>query len=265
MKKLLLAAAAVLALSSAASAIEVEYYSASLTFAKMVGACYDAAPLGLRNAMMNPTLPRVMVVKDPPTFHRLGQVLKATDTFLKGSNGIKFISGLSFEGNPNVADRFIALLEDNHTFKDGLNEVYTCKVTLHEMVHLYDFPYAGYGRKQPKNVAFAAAFKADVAQTNAWAKAKKTSKDVKERIEFNRSYLNSLEEAFAETAATIMYFHPDSFRFVVMAAIFPRVMTQMRELLVRDLIIPADHVGPIGAPERGAPPTDIVTGKISSR
>jgi len=50
-----------------------------------------------------------------------------------------------------------------------------------------------------------------------------------------------------------------------MNGMFPRVMTQMRALLVRDLIIPANHVGPIGAPERGAPPADIVTGKISSR
>ena len=263
MKKLLLAATAVLALSSAAPATEVEYYSATPDFAKMVGACYDAAPLGLRNAMMNPTVPRLMVVKDTPTFTRLGPVLKATDAFMRQPSTLKFISGISFEGNPNVADRFIVLMEDNHTFKDGRSEIFTCKVTLHEMVHLYDFPYARGG--QPKNVAFAAAFKADVAQTNAWAKAKKTPKGVREEVENNRSYLNSLEEAFAETAATIMYFHPDSYRFVLMGAIFPRVMTQMRELLVRDLIIPADHVGPIGAPERGAPPADIVTGKISSR
>ena len=54
MKKLLLAATAVLALSSAAPATEVEYYSATHDFANMVGSCYDEAKLGLRNAMMKP-------------------------------------------------------------------------------------------------------------------------------------------------------------------------------------------------------------------
>jgi hypothetical protein len=262
MKTLLLAAVAAIGFTCAASAVEVEYYSATPDFAKLVGACYDAAPLGLQNAMMNPTLPRLMVVKDSPTFNRLAPVLKATNAFMAPTSK-KTFSGLSFEGNPNVADRFIALMEQVHRLKDGsFNEVYTCKVTLHEMMHLYDFPFAG---GQPKNSAFVAAFKADVDAVNAWYKAKKTAKDVREQIDFNRSYLNSLEEAFAESGATIMYFHPDSFRFLVMNGMFPRVMAQMRALLVRDLIIPANHVGPIGAPERGAPPADIVTGKISSR
>jgi hypothetical protein len=213
--------------------------------------------------LAKPHAPQLIATKDNVTFGRLGPVLRASAEWMKGSSGL-FV-GSSFEGSTNGVNRFIAIMEDLHRGTSGkLIEAYTCKVVTAQMMYLYDYPYNNKGQPT-KSPAFQAAFKADVAAINAWYKAKKTTKDVKETIDDNREYMKSVDGTFAEVGSTLINFHPDHFRYVVMNGMFPKMMVQARELLVRDGIFPADYVGRVGAPEAGPPPADIPSGKIGSR
>ena len=109
------------------------------------------------------------------------------------------------------------------------------------------------------------AFKEDIADANAFYKKKSTSKEMKKYIDGAlRYYMSSPTEAFAETAATIVYFHPEAEWYNAMSFIFPRMMKLVRAQLVLDKIIPADYAGKGGTPAAAPIPTDIPSGKIMS-
>jgi hypothetical protein len=261
MKKLLLATAALVAALNVtvASAVEVEYYGGTAEFAKLVGKCYDQAPPALLTWIGNP---KVITVKDYATFIKLDGVIGVRSGYLK-----KYINpnlaGLSTYGDPSGAARTLTLLENRHTTKDNkFVEAYTCSVVYHEIMHLYDFRYGGNGKAE-KSADLKQAFKADVAQANAFYK--KASKELKKDIDDNfRYFMSAFDEAFAESGAVIVYFHPESFRYNAMTVLFPQMMERVRALLVRDEIIKADHVGMQGKPEAAPIPADVPSGKVMS-
>jgi hypothetical protein len=260
MQKLLLAATAALALNASAQAIEVEYYGGTEEFAKQVANCYDKAPPALLAYIEKP-IPRVVVAKDFDTLVKLDGVYGFTAGFLKQHSNSNF-SGLAMHGSAKSGVlRSLSFVESHHTTPKFV-EHYTCKVVMHEIMHLYDFSYGNDKAEKSDAPEFQKAFKEDVAHINMMLKKNPKDKELKKDIGMFSHYMGRAKEAFAEAGATIVYFHDDARWYEMMSVLFPQVMTLVKAELVKDKIISADYVGKALAPKPADAPAP--SGKVTS-
>ena len=64
---------------------------------------------------------------------------------------------------------------------------------------------------------------------------------MREAIERHKHYTLHPGEAFAEAMARIIFLHPNMEPYKIYAALFPNVMSYVRQLLIDDGIIRPDH------------------------
>ena len=118
---------------SAAQAVDVENYEATVEFAKQIAKCYDMAPPALLVWVGNP---KVIVVKDFGTFAFMSSVVGLPAEYVQQSFAKKQFAATALRGNKFGVVRSIIFLEDKHK-----QIKYYCKTVYHELMHLYDMKY----------------------------------------------------------------------------------------------------------------------------
>ena len=234
---------------SAAQAVDVENYEATLEFAKQIAKCYDMAPPALLVWVGNP---KVIVVKDVGTFARISSVVGLPAGYVQLAKTTSF-AGLALRGNKSGVVRSIIFREDKlkHVKYD------TCKAVYHELMHLYDMRYGSEPGTAEKSglPEFQQAYKEDVIQANAYLTKLTITKDQQKLIDYYRYFMSNgpngpmgplgSMEAFAEVGATILYLHPQSRYYKNIDFLFPRLMAKVRLELTLDKIIETGHMGKV--------------------
>jgi hypothetical protein len=213
-------------------AAEIESHDASPGFIKQIAGCYKRVPNALLARVENP---RIVAERDIAAM--ITRLNLPADYFTKrfGERGtnLKVLRGFA-----NVWDnpRAIVLFE-NTLGADHPN--YICHVLIHELAHLYDYPVKfGSVPAQSANENFSNAFRQDLADIN---KKRSTTNEMREAIERHKHYTLHPGEAFAEATARIIFLHPNMEPYKIYAALFPNVMSYVRQLLIDDGIIRPDH------------------------
>ena len=227
---------------SAAQAVDVENYEATVEFAKQIAKCYDMAPPALLVWVGNP---KVIVVKDFTTVAKIDRVMGVSSGYVQQFFSKPF-SGKALIGNKSGEVRTLIFSEEK--LKHG--KYYTCQCVYHELMHLYDMKYGSHARRgtaeKSDRPEFQEAYKADVIQANAYLNKLSITKDRQKLIDYYRYFISSSAEAFAEVGATILYLHPQSRNYKNIDFLFPRLMAMVRlELTILDKIIENGHIGKV--------------------
>jgi hypothetical protein len=199
---------------SAAQAVDVEYYKASVEFSREIGTCYEHAPSALKARMLGA---RVIVVADNKV---MGQVQRATNApksdiakFSKPSVSGKQFVAVAYRGLIGTQPRSIIF---NEATLGTDRSSYRCHAVVHEMMHLLDM---GPSSRNPSYSAaishrqeFLAAFKADKKDYEAWLAW--LQQNHPEEVAMVRSrliyFFSDPMEAFAEAGANLVSPLPDS-------------------------------------------------------
>ena len=223
---------------SAAQAVDVENYEATVEFAKQIANCYDMAPPALLVWVSNP---KVIVVKDFVTFTKLDTVMG-----LPAGYDVQQFTNKTLAGKALITQQ-IRRGSQPH-FRRGQTYYhetdYTCKAVHHELMHMYDIKYSIDAGKTVKSDRpdFQEAYKADVIQANAYLNKLTITKD-QQKLCTPLLHSTSME-AFAEVGATILYLHPQSRHYKNIDFLFPRLVAIMVRLeLTLDKIIETGHMG----------------------
>ena len=227
---------------SAAQAVDVENYEATVEFAKQIANCYDMAPPALLVWVGNP---KVIVVKDFTTFAKIDSVIGVPAGYIQQFFSKTTFTGQALIGNKSGVVRSLIFRED----KLKHDKYFMCKMVYHELMHLYDMKYGSHARRgtaeKSDRPEFQEAYKADVIQANAYLTKLTITKDQQKLIDYYRYFISSSAEAFAEVGATILYVHPQSRHYKNIDFLFPRLMAMVRLELIMDKIIETGHIGKV--------------------
>ena len=227
---------------SAAQAVDIENYEATVEFAKQIAKCYDMAPPALLVWVGNP---KVIVVKDFTTVAKIDSVMGLPAGYVQQFFSKPF-SGKALIGNKSGEVRTLIFSEE----KLKHNSYYTCRSVYHELMHLYDMKYGSNARRgtaeKSDRPEFQEAYKADVIQAIAYLeKITITTKYQENVIDYYSYFITSSAEAFAEVGATILYLHPQSRHYKNIDFLFPRLMAMVTRELMLDKIIERSHIGKV--------------------
>ena len=126
---------------SAAQAVDIENYEATVEFTKQIAKCYDMAPPALLARIGNP---KVVVVKDLGTFAKIRSVVGLYAGHVLAD---KSFSGMALYGNKSGVVRSLILNEDKLK-----KHKYYCMTVYHEIMHLYETMAANYAQRENRLV-----------------------------------------------------------------------------------------------------------------
>jgi hypothetical protein len=124
---------------SAAQALDVENYEATVEFAEQIANCYNLAPPALLVWVGNP---KVIVVKDFTTVAKIDRVMGVSAGYVQQFFSKPF-SGKALIGNKSGEVRTLIFSEE----KLKHAKYYTCQSVYHELMHLYDMKYGSHARR----------------------------------------------------------------------------------------------------------------------
>ena len=237
---------------SAAQAVDVENYGATAEFGKQISNCYNMAPPAL---LVLAGKHKVIVVEDFVTFASINSVMGLSAEYVQKSFVKGQFAATALYGHKSGIIRGIVFLEDKVT-----KQKYYCTTVYHELMHLYDMKYGGRLEKSDRP-EFQEAYKADVAQADAYLNKLFITKDQQKLIDYYRIFMSRSMEAFAEVGATILYLHPQSTHYTNIDFLFPRMMAMVRLELTLDKIIETGHMGKVKN-HLWYGPTSLIGGKM---
>jgi len=204
-----LAAALAAALtSSAARAVEVEYYNASPEWARKMGQYFEEAPAALKSKMFGA---HVIVVSDLETLAKVQRRNGSSAADIKKFSESDKYNALASRGVDGVKLRSLTFIES--AMRNG-NDMWNRKSMLHEMSHLLDYGPSCRCPMQARysgNPAFVRAWRADKADYEAHLRKLPPDKAevYKARLGY---YFTAPEEAFADISARLIEPLSDEYR-----------------------------------------------------
>lgn len=201
-----LAAAVIAAACSVASAHAEPMYlygSIDSEFSTHLGQCYQQAPAGLRNRMLNA---RFTVVEDTATFVRVAQYYGSAKA--AASNAAGQFEAYTMQGDSQTI-RSMMFVQSKMI---GKYPIFHCLTVLHEMFHLFDFGAIGVQKSFSDDPVFRSAYDADKVAYQKWLawlySQNKDSSALRARVDY---FFSKPQEAFAEAGARIIINIPDDF------------------------------------------------------